>query len=87
MFGMEEQNKGNTAQKLAPFRYELENEMADPEKRKALGERCTSIVNDLKSKLRDGLEAKEYENGMIVLSGYGALLKVVSKIKIKSKKH
>lgn len=84
---MEEHNKGNAAQKLAPFRYELENEMADPNKRKALGERCTSIVNNLKSKLRDGLDTKEYENGMVILSGYASLLKVVSKIKIKTNKH
>lgn len=85
MFGMEKQSQQSPTKKITPFQYELEKEMADPKIRKALGERCEGIAGKIKTLLRSGLEKDDYENGLVLLSGYGSLIKVVSKINKKSK--
>lgn len=81
MFGMEDQKK----KKSQDFVFELEKEMEDPTKHKQMKEKVEARIQDIKKILRDGGNKKDFETFGLVLHGYTALLKVMSRFTAKAK--
>ena len=75
MFGL----KDNSKKPGDEFHFELEQELNDPKKHKALVKKVESKIQDLKKVLRDGEDKKDFERLALVLHGYTALLKVFSR--------
>ena len=74
MLGMGEKRK-----KAPEFVFELEKELASPEKHKQIKERVEGRIQEIKKALRDGANRKEFETLGLILHGYTALLKVMSR--------
>lgn len=75
MFGLENKQK----KKPEEFVFELEKELQNPAKHKALKEKVEHKIQELKKILRDGENKKEFERFGLILHGYTALLKVMSR--------
>ena len=73
MFGMEK--------KKALFEFDLEKDLKkDPEKKAALLKEIETKTQELKTHLREGTAAKNFDQYGILLHGYSALQKVVNRI-------
>jgi hypothetical protein len=75
MFGLENQRK----KKPEEFVFELEKELLDPKKHKAIKEKIEDRIQEIKKILRDGENKKEFERFGLILHGYTSLLKVMSR--------
>lgn len=81
MFGLESQKQ---KKKTAPFVFEIEKELIDPKFRQALKAKLEGKIQKIKEELRNGEEKDRYDLLGILLQGYDALLKVVSRVPGKS---
>lgn len=79
MFGLEDRKRGKT-QKTIEETYDLEVEIADPTKCKVLRERVEKRIQDLKQTLRAGENKEEYEQYGVLLHGYAALHRLISRL-------
>ena len=75
MFGMEKQKKKGEA----PFLFDLEVELKDPEKQKEYAKRIEERVNKIKDLLRKGSKKEEYDYLGVLLNGYHALAVVLGR--------
>ncbi len=74
MFGLEKKT-----QEL--FEFDLEQELkSNPEKKKALLKELEEMIQGIKAQLRSGTETENFDQHGILLHGYSALLKVLTKI-------
>jgi hypothetical protein len=77
MFGLEKKKK-------EVFEFDLEQELkAHPEKKKSLLAEIESSIEEIKAALRTGSDAKDFDNYGVLLHGYSALQKVVTRIQPK----
>lgn len=83
MFGLESSKK----KKVAPeFFFELENELKDPKKSKEIKERVERRLQKIKERLRTGDDQLEYARFSLLLLGYTALQKVMTRVTAAKKK-
>lgn len=74
MYGLEKQPQ-------APFEFELEQDLRkDPNKAKELLKKVETKVQEIKGKLRQGSESKDFDSYGVLLHGYTALQKVLTKL-------
>ncbi|MBS0627578.1 MAG: DUF5398 family protein [Verrucomicrobia bacterium] len=77
MFGLEKKPK-------APFEFALEEELkTDPNKKKVLLAEVETATQEIKSILKQGTDAQNFDDYGILLHGYSALQKVLNKISTK----
>jgi hypothetical protein len=82
MFGLESQKKKKPVEE---FIFELEKELKDPQKYKDLRKRVEERIQKIKEALRTGEEQEEFDRFGLLLHGYNALLKVMTRVAPKSK--
>ena len=75
MFGLENKPKKPSEE----FHFELERELRDPKKHKALKAKIEAKIQDIKNLLREGENKKDFERLAIILHGYNAILRVFSR--------
>jgi hypothetical protein len=75
MFGLEKNKKA------ALFEFELEKDLQDEKKYKVLKDRVEKHIQDIKNKIREGANSEEFEKLGVLLHGYSALLKVLTRMK------
>lgn len=74
MFGLEK--KGRTL-----FEFDLEKDLkSHPSKAKELIKVCEEKIQEIKNTLRQGTGSSDYDNLGVVLHGYAALQKVLTRI-------
>ena len=73
MFGLERGKK-----KEFKF-FDLEKDLESPKKSKDLVKRVEHNVQDLKAQIRKGADSKEFEKLGVLLHGYSALMKILTK--------
>lgn len=74
MFGLEKKPR-------APFEFDLEQELRkDPAKARELLKTVETKIQEIKGILRQGAESKDFDSYGILLHGYAALQKVLTKI-------
>lgn len=74
MYGLEKKGK-------APFEFDLEKDLkAHPTKIKELLKLCEERIQEVKNLLRQGAESSDYDNYGILLHGYAALQKVLTRL-------
>jgi hypothetical protein len=77
MFGLEKKGR-------ALFEFDLEKELRDnPSKAKDLLKTIESRIQEIKNTLRQGTESEDFDKFGILLHGYAALQKVLTKLAIK----
>lgn len=76
MFGLEDQKK---KKKTEEFVFDLEKDLKDPKKHKALKEHIEEKIQRVKETLRSGENQEEFDHFGILLHGYTSLLKVMSR--------
>ncbi|MCH9608592.1 MAG: hypothetical protein S4CHLAM45_11700 [Chlamydiales bacterium] len=76
MFGME---KGKREPGVAALEFDLEADLKDPGKLKALKERLEERIAQLKTLLRQGSDKQAFDNAQTLLHGYLAIQKVVAR--------
>ncbi|MCH9626810.1 MAG: hypothetical protein S4CHLAM2_04410 [Chlamydiales bacterium] len=76
MFGMESDKKKN---KVADYSFDLEVDLKDPGKLRAIKEQVEERVTQLKTLLRQGEDKKSFDQTQTLLHGYLALQKVVQR--------
>jgi hypothetical protein len=83
MFGLESQKKKKPVEE---FVFELEKELKDPQKYRELRQKVDARIQKIKEALRSGEDQEEFDRFGLLLHGYHALLKVMTRIvKQKSK--
>lgn len=75
MFGMERGKK----KKVADYSFDLEQDLKDPGKLRAVKEQVEERVSQLKSMLRQGKEKKDFDQIQTLLHGYLAVQKVIQR--------
>lgn len=80
MFGLENQKK---KKKLEPFVFELEKELKAAKKHREIKADIERKVQKLKELLREGENKEDYDVLGVLLHGYSALLKVISRFSSK----
>jgi hypothetical protein len=74
MFGLEKKGK-------ALFEFDLEKELkSNPSKAKDLLKTVESRIQEIKNILRQGTESEDFDKFGILLHGYAALQKVLTKV-------
>lgn len=74
MFGLEKKKK-------EIFEFDLEQALKkDPEKKQKLLKEIEGSIAELKALLRTGSDTKDFDNYGVLLHGYSALQKVVTRI-------
>lgn len=73
MFGLEKGKK-----KEFKF-FDLEKDLESPKKSKDLMKRVEKHVQDLKNQIRKGADSKEFEKLGVLLHGYSALMKRITR--------
>lgn len=76
MFGMESGKK----KKMADFMFDLEADLKDPGKLRAMKEQIESRIAQLKAMLRSGGDQKEFDKIQTLLHGYLAVQKVMQRV-------
>ncbi len=76
MFGLEGQKKKKPVEE---FVFELEKELKDPQKLKELRQKVDARVQKIKEALRSGDSQEEFDRFGLLLQGYNALQKVMSR--------
>lgn len=77
MFGMESTKK---KKKGAEYSFDLENDLKDPGKLRALKEKIEARIQQLKVLLRQGEDKKTFDQVQTLLHGYLAIQKVIQRI-------
>lgn len=77
MFGME---SGKKKTKVAEFNFDLENDVKDPGKMRALKEQVEERIAQIKNLLREGGEKETFEQAQTLLHGYLAVQKVLQRV-------
>lgn len=65
--------------KPALFEFDLEKELKDDKRQKELMQHAEKHIQELKTALRQGTDQKEFESLGLLLHGYSALLKILTK--------
>jgi hypothetical protein len=74
MYGLEKKGR-------ALFEFDLEKDLkSNPSQAKALVKVCEERIQEIKNTLRQGTESSDYDNFGVLLHGYAALQKVLTKI-------
>lgn len=74
MFGLEKKGR-------ALFEFDLEKDLkSNPSQAKVLLEVCEERIQEIKNILRQGTESSDYDHYGILLHGYAALQKVLTKL-------
>ncbi len=73
MFGLEKGKK-----KEFKF-FDLEKDLESPKKSKDLMKKVEKHVQDLKNQIRKGADSKEFEQLGVLLHGYSALMKILTR--------
>lgn len=76
MFGMESGKK----KKVAEYSFDLEEELKDPGRIRALKEKVEERIQQLKTMLRQGEDKKTFDQTQTLLHGYLAVLKVIQRV-------
>lgn len=76
MFGLEDQKKKKPSDE---FVFELEKELKDPKKNKEIQGKVEARLQKIKEYLRSGDAPDEFDKLGLLLHGYNALLKVISR--------
>jgi len=76
MFGMESGKK----KKMTEFTFDLEADLKDPGKLRAIKEQVEARIAQLKSILRSGGDQKEFDQVQALLHGYLAVQKVMQRV-------
>ena len=76
MFGLGDKQP---KKKAGEFVFELEKELTDPKKHKEIKNKVEGRIQEVKKILREGENKKEFEQFGLILHGYTALLKVMSR--------
>jgi hypothetical protein len=76
MFGLEDQKKKKPSEE---FVFELEKELKNPQKHKEIKERVEGRIQKIKEALRTGDNQAEFDRFGLLLHGYNALIKVMSR--------
>ncbi len=79
MFGLEERKKSK-GKRAKEETFELEEELRDPVKYKEIKERVDGCVQELKQTLRSGEKKEEFEDFAILLHGYAALQRLITRL-------
>lgn len=77
MFGMEGTKK---KKKVEEYSFDLENELKDPGKLRALKERVEERIQQLKTLLRQGEDKNTFDQVQSLLHGYLAVQKVIQRV-------
>lgn len=77
MFGLEDQKKKKGAEE---FIFDLEKELKNPQKQRETKDRIEQRVQRIKEVLRSGEDQQEFDLFGVLLHGYNALLKVISRV-------
>lgn len=75
MFGMDKQKK-----KVTDYSFDLENDLKDAGKLRALKEKIEERIQQLKTMLRQGEDKKSFDQTQTLLHGYLAVQKVIQRI-------
>lgn len=79
MYGLDKKGKG-------PVQFDLEVDLRnDPVKAKKLMKEIEAKIFDLKNLLRQGAETEDFDEYGILLHGYAALQRILTKIQTKKK--
>jgi hypothetical protein len=81
MFGLEDQKKKKKQD--SEFFFDLEKDLKTAKKNKEIRNKITERIQQIKETLRGGAEKDEFEHYGVLLYGYTALQKVVSRIAAK----
>lgn len=74
MFGLEKKQK-------ELFEFDLEQELkSNPEKKKELEKEINNRIQEIKTLLRSGTDTKDFDEYGVLLHGYSALLKVLTRV-------
>lgn len=82
MFGLEGQQK---KKKTEEFVFELEKELKDPKKFQEIKAKIEKRIQKIKDSLRSGDDQEEFDRFGLLLQGYNAILKIMSRTKAKPK--
>lgn len=77
MFGLEGDKKED---KPAPFVFDLEKELKDPKVLKEMTKKVEEKIGKVKTILRKGENKDEFDQFGVLLNGYTALLRVISRV-------
>ncbi|MBS4168162.1 DUF5398 domain-containing protein [Parachlamydia sp. AcF125] len=80
MFGLEKQKKDQKSEELL---FEIEKDLADPMRLRALKQKIELRVQKVKEILRGGENKEEFDQYGALLHGYTSMLKVISRYKAK----
>lgn len=83
MFGLEDQKK---KKQIAEFLYDLEIELKEPGKLKEINKTIEKRSQRIKEILRSGADEEDFKRFGLLLQGYSAVLKVVTRAVTKKKK-
>ncbi len=81
MFGME---SGKQKKEMVDFTFDLEKDVKDPGKMRALKEQVESRIAQLKNTLRGGGTQEEFDETQKLLHGYLAMQKVLERVNRKT---
>ena len=81
MFGLEDQKK----KKFEPFVFDFEKDMKDTKKYRDMLKRIEDRIQQLKKILKSGESKEEFDKLGVLLHGYTAFLKVMSRCLTKPK--
>jgi hypothetical protein len=76
MFGME---SGKKKKKIAEYSFDLEEDLKDPGKLRAMKEQVEERVNQLKAMLRQGDDKNKFDQIQTLLHGYLAIQKIIQR--------
>ena len=76
MFGME----SGKQKKVTDFLFDLETDIKDPGKLRAMKEQIEARIAQLKGMLRSGAEQKDFDKVQTLLHGYLAVQKVMQRV-------
>lgn len=77
MFGMESDKK---KKKVTDYSFDLEQDLKDPGKLRAMKEQVEERITQLKSMLRGGEDKKVFDEAQTLLHGYLAVQKVIQRV-------
>lgn len=72
-------NSNNKKKKPTDYTFDLENDLKDPGKSRAIKEQVSERVQQLKGMLRQGEDKKAFDQTQTLLHGYLAIQKVLQR--------
>jgi len=81
MFGMgKEKGKQGKGHQVTPAEFDLEKDLKNPSQLRAVKEKLETRVQQLKTAMRGGGDKEEFDQAQVLLHGYLACQKVVSRV-------